>query len=90
MPFNRQNVAHYDCKKINSPISINGDLTKPQWATANKSPRFVDMVTGAPALYDTRTAALWDDNNLYIAFWAEEPQVSRHANSARQHCIFGK
>jgi len=34
------------------------------------------MVTGTPAMYDTRMAALWDDDNLYIAFWAEEPQVS--------------
>ena len=71
-----QDIAHYRCKKISSGITINGDLTKPQWANAEKSARFVDMVTGAPAMYDTRTAALWDEDNLYIAFWAEEPQVS--------------
>jgi hypothetical protein len=34
------------------------------------------MVTGEPGLFDTRSAALWNDNNLYIAFWAEEPFVS--------------
>jgi len=72
----QNDIAHYYCKKANSPITINGDLTKPQWVSANKSARFVDMVTGAPAMYETRTAALWDDDNLYIAFWAEEPQVS--------------
>ena len=73
---NEKDIAHYRCKKINGGITINGDLTKLQWANADQSARFVDMVTGAPAMYDTRMAALWDENNLYIAFWAEEPQVS--------------
>ena len=34
---------------------------------------FVDMATGEPALYETRAAVLWDDDNLYIGFWIEEP-----------------
>lgn len=33
------------------------------------------MVTGAPAPFDTRAAALWDDENLYIGFWIQEPYV---------------
>jgi hypothetical protein len=33
------------------------------------------MVTGVPGFLDTRMAALWDDENLYIAFWVEEPNV---------------
>jgi Carbohydrate-binding family 9 len=33
------------------------------------------MVTGDAAYFDTRAAALWDDENLYIAFWVEEPFV---------------
>jgi len=73
---NEKDIAHYHCKKVSGSITINGDLTKPQWDNAEKSARFVDMVTGAPAIYDTRMAALWDEENLYIAFWAEEPQVS--------------
>ena len=68
-------IAHYTSRKITGPVEINGDLEKPVWKNSLKSPRFVDMVTGEPALYDTRTAALWDDENLYIAFWAEEPFV---------------
>ena len=31
------------------------------------------MATGKPALYETQAAALWDDDNLYIGFWIEEP-----------------
>ncbi len=69
-------IADYTCYRINEPIEINGDLTKPLWIKANKSNRFVDMVTGDPGLYDTRAAALWNEDHLYVAFWAEEPFVS--------------
>jgi hypothetical protein len=31
------------------------------------------MLTGAPAAMGTTAAVLWDDEALYIAFWAEEP-----------------
>jgi len=68
-------IAHYICAKIMGPVEIDGNLNKPAWKNAIKSPRFVDMVTGEPALYDTHSAALWDNENLYIAFWAEEPFV---------------
>jgi len=70
------NISHYTCLKIQNNITINGDLNKPEWLNAEKSGRFVDMVTGEPGLYDTRSAALWNDEYLYIAFWAEEPFVT--------------
>lgn len=73
---NEKEVAHYTCRKISKRIEINGDLDKEEWKNCEKSGRFVDMVTGEPGLYDTRSAALWDDENLYIAFWAEEPFVN--------------
>ncbi len=31
------------------------------------------MATGQPALFETRTAIVWDDVNMYIGFWVEEP-----------------
>ena len=40
-----------------------------------RSPRFVDMVSGEPALYETRVACQWDDDRFYVAYWVEEPQV---------------
>ena len=46
------------------------------WQKALRSPRFVYMVTGVPGFYNTEAAALWDDENLYIAFWAEESSVT--------------
>jgi hypothetical protein len=50
----------------------------PVWESAPRSPRFVDMVTGEPGLFDTRVAALWDDDSLYVSFWVEEPFVEAH------------
>lgn len=36
---------------------------------------FIDLISGEPALYDTRAAVLWDEQSLYVAFWVEEPDV---------------
>ena len=69
-------LADYTCQRINESIEINGDLSKPVWLKATRSGRFVDMVTGEPGLYDTRAAALWNDENLYLALRAEEPFVN--------------
>src|SRR5580658_2125785 len=63
----------YQAYRVNSPLKLDGRLSDTAWESAPKSPAFVDMATGLPALYDTRAAALWDDENLYIGFWIEEP-----------------
>jgi len=65
----------YQARKIASSIEINGDIKKEIWSNAKWSQRFVDMVTGDPGFYDTKTAILWNDTHLYIAFDAEEPNV---------------
>jgi hypothetical protein len=70
-----EDVAHYICYRTREPLTVDGRLTEAAWQKAPKSPRFVDMVTGDPAFLDTRAAALWDDQNLYISFWVEEPFV---------------
>jgi hypothetical protein len=80
-------VAHYTALRIEQPLVIDGDLSKPEWQRAEKSPRFVDMVTGAPGFYDTRAAVLWNPEFLYIGFWAEEPFVSA-TQTERDSIIF--
>ena len=65
--------ADYDAHKIAESIVIDGDLTKPVWQNAKKSGRFVDMASGSPGFYDTRSACVWNDSHLYVAFWIEEP-----------------
>ncbi len=73
-----RDIAHYVARRVAGPITIDGRLDEPSWQMAEKSHRFVDMVTGAPGFYDTRAAALWDDDNLYVGLWLEEPYVEAH------------
>jgi hypothetical protein len=63
----------YTAYRIDRPLPFDGTLSAQAWQAAPKSPRFVDMATGNPAILDTRAAVLWDDENLYIGFWVEEP-----------------
>ena len=83
-------IADAICKRVSKPIEIDGRLDKAPWTKAVKSPRFVDMVTGEPGLYDTRAAALWDDQNLYVAFWVEEPFVRARATERDSYIFLEK
>lgn len=67
--------AEYTCYRASGPITVDGLAEEADWRNAPRSPRFVDTVTGDPGLFDTRAAAVWDDENLYVAFWVEEPNV---------------
>jgi hypothetical protein len=66
-------IIHHTSHKVSEPFPIDGNLDKPVWKAALRSRRFVDMVSGEPAFFDTRVASLWDDRNLYAAYWIEEP-----------------
>ncbi|MFN5935593.1 MAG: hypothetical protein ACK46D_14995, partial [Roseiflexaceae bacterium] len=52
--------------RVTTPLTIDGNLSKPAWQQAARSPRFVDMVSGEPAYYDTRVACLYDDTHFYV------------------------
>lgn len=67
--------SHYKAQKITEAISIDGNIHKPIWKDATWSHRFCDMVNGAPGMYNTQAAVLWNDTHLYIALTAEEPFV---------------
>ncbi len=41
----------YIAYQTRTPIQIDGHLDEPAWDVAPTSPRFVDVVSGAPALY---------------------------------------
>ena len=59
--------------RVSTPLTLDGSLSDPAWQAVPKSSGFVDMATGQPALLDTKCAVLWDDRNLYVGFWIEEP-----------------
>ena len=84
-----QAIAHYTCRRTRNPGSIDGTSDAPAWQRAVRSPRFVDMVTGEPGYFDTRAAALWDDENLYVAFWVEEPFPEAHVTD-RDGIVFAE
>jgi hypothetical protein len=74
-PCEPEKAAHYTAYRVNDKVNIDGQLTEKAWSTAPRSPRFTDILTGKPTIYDTRAAVLWDDENLYIGYWVEEPDV---------------
>ena len=57
------------------------------WAGASWSDRFVDMVTGRPALYDTRAAALATPAGLRVAFRSDDPYPTA-AQTERDSIVF--
>jgi len=68
-------LTHVTAHRAPARIAVDGDLDKPAWRAVPRSPRFVDMVSGEPALYETRVACQWDAERFYVAYWIEEPQV---------------
>ncbi len=74
-PCAESQVAHYTACHISEVVKIDGHLDEPCWLAAPRSPRFIDILSGKSAIHDTRAAILWDDENLYVGFWVEEPHV---------------
>jgi hypothetical protein len=74
-PCPEDKIASYTACHISEPINIDGRLEEAAWQHAQLSPRYIDMITGKPAIHNTRAAVLWDDQNLYIAVRVEEPFV---------------
>jgi hypothetical protein len=77
MPYGcgQEDLAHYTCRRTDRAPIIDGSLEDTCWRRAERSGRFVDLVTGTPGFLDTRMAAVWDDEALYISYWVEEPNV---------------
>ena len=74
-PWPEEQIVRYTAFRAAGPIAIDGRLDEPSWRLAPRSPRFVDLISGAPTIHDTRAAVLWDDDYLYVGFWVEEPFV---------------
>jgi hypothetical protein len=66
----------YTANYIARPLVTTGAAKDPAWAAAGRTPRFVDMRSGAPAPLDTTASVVWNETALYIAFFAAEPSVT--------------
>lgn len=86
-PWPENKIAEYTAHRIETPLEINGRLDKPEWTRAPKSPAFRDLVSGTPAIHNTRAAVLWNEHHLYVAYWVEEPFVEA-ALTERDSLIF--
>lgn len=67
----------YVCPRTPTPLTIDGDLTKPAWDLAPWSDDFVDIegdVRPRPR-FRTRVKLLWDEAFLYIGAQLDEPDV---------------
>ena len=74
-PWPQDRVAAYTAYRVDRPPTIDGRLDEECWRQVPRSARFVDLVSGGKTIHDTRVAVLWDDVNLYVGFWVEEPFV---------------
>ncbi len=68
-------IPHYTAYRVTAAPCIDGRLDETLWKTAPRSPRFRDLISGGETIHDTRAAVLWDETNLYVAYWIEEPDV---------------
>jgi len=82
-------VAHYTCHRTRGPVSLDPRVEGAAWLKAPRSPRFVDMVTGEPGYFDTRAAALWDEEALYVSFWVDDPFPEAHVTE-RDGIVFAE
>lgn len=74
-PVPQSELKSYTACRASAAIQVDGKLAEADWKAVEWSPRFTDILSGAPVIHDTRTAVLWDDKYLYVAYRVEEPFV---------------
>jgi hypothetical protein len=68
--------AEYVVHRASTPIVVDGVLAEAGWDRAAKAGPFVRSLDGKPATAATEARLLWDDDNLYLAFICEDPNVA--------------
>ena len=71
-----EDIPHYIAHKINDTPTVDGKLDEVCWKNAPRSNSFKDLISGADVYLNTHAAVLWDDQNLYVGYWIEEPHVT--------------
>src|SRR5688500_2953716 len=74
-PCAEDGIARYTAYRTGETMRIDGKLDEAIWGRAPRSPRFVDILTGGRTIHDTRATVVWDESNLYVGYWVEEPLV---------------
>ena len=84
-PVPENEIAHYTAYHISEPIRVDGKPDEKCWQKAPRTTRFGDLVSGKPGVHDTRAAILWDETNVYVAYWAEEPFLHARLTNNNDH-----
>ncbi|MBM3497982.1 MAG: hypothetical protein FJX74_04850 [Armatimonadetes bacterium] len=68
--------ARARCYRAASPVTVDGKLDEPAWNSVAPLGAFSCFLTkrGTPA-YGTEAKVVWDDQNLYVSFQAEDPDI---------------
>ena len=66
----------YVVHRAKGAIEIDGVLAESAWDRADKAGPFVRSLDGQPTSAATEARLLWDDDYLYVAFLAEDTNVS--------------
>jgi Carbohydrate-binding family 9 len=74
-PVSIDKVARYTALRTDEKIVVDGKLDEGCWKRAPRSPEFVDLIHGTPAIHSTQAAVMWDDEYLYVGYWIEEPMI---------------
>jgi hypothetical protein len=76
-----QEIPEYTVRKITSELTIDGELNEMAWALADSTSSFVILAEN-PASPTTITwsKVLWDDENMYIAFYCEDANIKSTYN----------
>ncbi|HZX94548.1 MAG TPA: carbohydrate-binding family 9-like protein [Myxococcales bacterium] len=72
----RKSSSDYVVHRAAAPLQIDGVLAEAAWDRAEKAGPFVRSLDGKPASATTEARLLWDGENLYVAFLAEDANVS--------------
>lgn len=72
----RNAPGEYVVHRAAGPIRIDGILAESAWDRAQVAGPFVRSLDGKPASAATEARLLWDDDFLYVAFAAEDADVS--------------
>ena len=68
-------IPRYSARRCTKPPKIDGELDDDAWKSVSKTSSFVDLISGVGTMHETHAGMLWDDENLYVAFWVTEPNV---------------
>lgn len=75
--FDQSKPKSYICYRTSERINIDGKIDEESWQKAEWTEAFIDIEGDQKPRprYQTKVKMLWDDDNLYIAAYLEEPDI---------------